>query len=47
MLKEAKTVNFILLVSKTGKYEAKRKVNEMNKAKKTAISFQFCLMRKI
>jgi hypothetical protein len=44
MLQEAKTVTFISLVSKTGKYEAKQKVNEVKKAKKTANSFHFCLM---
>jgi hypothetical protein len=29
MRQEVKKVNFILLVSKTGKYEAKRKANEV------------------
>jgi radical SAM superfamily enzyme with C-terminal helix-hairpin-helix motif len=42
-LKDAKTVNFISLVSKPGKYEATRKVNanEMKKAKKRLFHFSF------
>jgi hypothetical protein len=44
-VKEAKKVNSFLLGSEMGKYEARRKAIEANKAK-MAILFNFCLMRK-